>query len=179
MIIATVVAFGQAVGGFSSPVPQTPGATTTLRRIQVRAQTITALPRGKKYVVDLTQPGVKYEFDPKAGQIDFSRVLVRTAKGQVPIRSFLEKAFPKQLLAGFKLASQSFVLSTRPAGTLQTHSTGTSNLIECRAGEGCRCEGTADCVKMIFGAGCCLGEIFCFEVAGQLHCYCLSFLCPG
>ena len=42
----------------------------------------------EQYVVDLTQRGVKYEFDPKAGQIDFSRVMVRTANGEFAIGPF-------------------------------------------------------------------------------------------
>lgn len=54
-------------------------------------QLITALPRSQKFDLDLTQPGVSYDVDPKAGQIDFGRLVVRTSKGELPISSFLEK----------------------------------------------------------------------------------------
>src|SRR6267378_6032927 len=103
IIVAIVAAFAQAAGGFPPQRPQPREAPTKLRRIPVNARTITALPRGKHYVADLTKPGMVYEFDVNTSQIDFSRVMVRTAEGEVPIASFLESAFPKDALPGFKL----------------------------------------------------------------------------
>ncbi len=131
-----------------SPLTSAQKGASALRRIQVNGQTITALPIGKKYVVDLTQRGVKYEFDPKAGQIDFSRVMVRTARGEVTIRSFLETLIPKDKLAGFKYASQSFSLGTRLPGTVQTPFQNTSKIIKC-SGFVCTCEGESECQDLL------------------------------
>ncbi len=166
MILATLVAFALTAAGFSQSALQTFPRGSSYRRIQVNARTITALPSGKKYVVDLTQRGVKYEFDPKAGQIDFSRVVVRTARGEVAIGAFLEKTFPKDELSSFKYASQSFILGTRgsrtpPAGTA---SPSTIKGFECGPLY-CFCEGRADCTDLIFDSGQC-GKIVCWKEDG-------------
>lgn len=131
-------------------MPQAPENSTTLRRIQVSAQTIRALTRTSKYVVDLTQRGVKYEFETSAGQIDFSRVLVRTGQGEVAISAFLEKIAPKDKLATFKYASRSFSLGTRPPGTPHVLPPTTSRLVVCGS-QYCVCSGSSDCFEMVFG----------------------------
>lgn len=156
MIIATFVALALAVVNFSPASTQTPGTTTTLRRIQVNARTITALPSGKRYVVDLTQRGVRYEFDAKTSQIDFSRVVIRTARGEVKIGSFLEAGFLKGRLAAFKYTSQAFTLGTGPRGTLTT----TSKIISCDNADYCHCEGVGDC-KALLNSSLCPGASMC------------------
>jgi len=144
LILATLIfAFSQT----PTPSPQRGGAAT-LRRIQVNAKAISALPKGKKYVVDLTQRGVKYEFDPKAGQIDFSRVMVRTARGEVTIGSFLEKNLPKDKLPALKDTSLLLILGTRATGTVQTLPTNPSKLIRCFP-DFCTCEGEGDCQVLL------------------------------
>src|SRR5215510_613017 len=171
MIIATLVAFAQMASGFS-PMPQTFPGSTSLRRIQVNAQTITALPSGKNYIVDLTQRGVIYEFSPQAGQIDFNRVRVRTARGEVEISSFLETNYLIDKLAGFKYKSQAFSLATRPPGTLQNPPADTTNF-KCSAIR-CACNGTFDCNDLIFNTSLCGGPIFCAPnpATGEKVCVC-------
>ena len=171
MIIATLVVFTLALAGFSTPTVQTPGGTSTLRRIQVNAQTITALPAGKKYVVDLTKRGVKYEFDPKAGQIDFTRVMVRTARGDVTMASFLEKIIPKDKLSGFKYSSQSFSLGTRLPGTVQTPLANTSKEFSCDIYDTCYCEGESDC-QTLLNWRVCGGGLVCITLGDRLFCSC-------
>ena len=114
IFIATAVAFAQGVVGFSQLVRQAPTTITTVRSIKVNAQTITALPKGKKYIVDLTRRGVRYEFDAKS-RVDFTRVMVRTAQGEVPIESFFKKVSFKDAITGFAYTSQSFTIGTRAA----------------------------------------------------------------
>ena len=171
VIVATLIAFAQMASGFS-PMPQTFPGGTTLRRIQVNAPAITALAPGKNYVVDLTQPGVIYEFSSQAGQIDFTRVRVRTAQGEVAIGSFMETAFPKDKLKGFKLASQAFILGTRAPGALQNPPAGTSNFT-CKP-TFCECIGKSDCIDLIFNTALCRGPITCNkdEITGQQFCLC-------
>ncbi len=158
----------------SGTVRQTPGAITTLRSIKVNAQTITALPSGRKYVVDLTQRGVVYEFNSQSSQIDFSRIVVRTTKGEVAIGSFLKAGFLKAKLANFKYTAQAFSLRTRPAGTLQNRPT-TTSLISCDwAYEICTCTGEDECDELIWDRAC--GDIrFCATnpITNQIVCSCV------
>ncbi len=131
----------------------------TIKRVQVNAQTITALPSGKRHVVDLTQRGVTYEFDAK---IDLSRVMVRTARGAVAIGPWLEKTFLKGKLAGFKWTSQSFFIRTRPPGTSQTPPPGAniSKLITCGP-QICTCVGEASCDDLLEFTPLCGDIVFC------------------
>jgi hypothetical protein len=170
-IIATLVALAQMASGFS-PTPQTSPGPNTLRRIDINTKTITALAPGKNYIVDLTQRGVIYEFSPQVGQIDFSRVRVRTAQGEVAIGSFLETTYLKDKLAGFKYKSQAFSLATRPPGTLQNPPADTSNF-KCSAIQ-CACNGTFDCNDLIFNTSLCGGPIFCAPnpITGEKVCIC-------
>jgi hypothetical protein len=153
MLIATLATLVQTVAGFSPRVLQTYSADkdrlAAQRRVrvaQVKFEDIAALPPGKNYIVDLTQRGLIYEFSPQAGQIDFSRVRVRTARGEVAIASFIETTFPQDELKQFRLASQAFSLGTPPLGTHQNPSPDTSNF-RCNAGI-CRCEGERACTDL-------------------------------
>lgn len=160
-------------GSFSAVPPQAP--TTTLRRIGVDRQTIAVLPKDKKYVVDLTQRGVVYKFNSGLGQIDYSRVMVRTARGKVAIGAFMKKIIPPGKLATFKYVSQSFSLGTRPAG-LPNLPTGTSKILACGK-VSCVCSGH-DCFEMVFGGTFggkeyCTGSILCSEDEnGTMWCSC-------
>jgi hypothetical protein len=170
MIIATVVV-AQAVAILSVPARQATRNTTTLRRVQVNAQTIKSLPGGKSYVVDLTQRGVKHEFDPQAGQIDFKRVVVRTTQGEVAIGSFLEKTFLKGELASFKYTSQSFAIIAMPAGTPRIRSSATAKFT-CGPG-GCHCVPGFDCLDLILVDGLCVGNLTCSTLSdGSTMCFC-------
>jgi hypothetical protein len=180
VIIATLVVFAQIVAGLSQPASQTFPGTPTLRRVfritNVRANAsgvpTVGVPGGSIFIVDLTQRGVIYEFDPQAGQIDFNRIKVRTARGEFAIGSFLETTFLKDKLAGFKYTSQPFSLATRPPGTLQNPPTGTSNF-NCTQGA-CVCTGDRDCSDLIFNTSLCSGSIFCAkETSGESHCVCI------
>lgn len=172
LMVATFVAVAQTITAFSDPALQTPTTTTTLRRITVNAQTIAALAPGRTYVVDLTQRGVKYEFSPQAGQIDFGRVRVRIARGEVTIGSFLETLIPKDKLAALRYTSRPFSLGTRPTGTLQQID-GTSDL-ECTP-QRCICTGERNCEDMLNGTLC--DHWFCTAGSpGPVICLCAR--CP-
>jgi hypothetical protein len=169
ILAALIFAYSQV----PRPSPQR-GEATTLRRIQVNARTITALPNGKKYVVDLTKRGVKYEFDPKAGQIDFSRVMVRTARGEVTIGSFLEKVLPKDKMPALKDTSLSFIIGTRATGTVQTLPTHPLNLVHCPGDEpgGCYCTGESDC-QALLDSRLCPGSFICVRRPDHpVYCQC-------
>lgn len=169
LIIATLVALAQAVAAFSQ-VLQTFPKSTSVRSINVSAQTISLLPASANYIVDLTRRGVAYEFSPQGGLIDFSRVRIRTPHGEFAIGSFLDTRFPRDKLREFKLGSQAFSLGTRPAGTVQplTRTLG----FTCGPGV-CACTGNADCIDLIFKSDNCGGEILCFTLPhGEKTCLC-------
>jgi hypothetical protein len=153
VIFAVSVAYVQNIAAFSPP--QATVSATGIRRIQVDAQAIKSLPTGKKYVLDLRKRGVKYELDPKGDQLDFSRVTVRTARGEFPIASFLERNFLKDKLADFKYTSQSFSLGSAPAGPSRTPTA--TQVIACRDIDICSCTGD-DCDDLIRSTLC--GDVY-------------------
>lgn len=169
LVIATLVVLAQAIAAFSQLL-QTFPRSTSFRRINVSAQTISLLPARGNYLVDLTQRGVVYEFSSQDGPIDFSRVRVRTAHGEVAIGSFLDTKFPIADLREFRLGSQAFSLGTRPPGTVQplTRALGFScNEVNCS------CKGTADCIDLIINTSLCGGPIYCYnDSKGIKHCGC-------
>ena len=167
VIVATLIALAKMASGFSTMTQTFPGSVS-LRRIQVNAQTIAALAPGKNYVVDLTQRGVIYEFSPQAGQMDFSRVRVRTAQGEVAIGTFIEKTLPKDKLAEFKYKSQAFGIATRPPGTLQNPSNGASKFC---SHDVCTCFGPDECTDLL-NNGPCGGPLICDFHAERYFCYC-------
>jgi hypothetical protein len=157
LIIATlVIAFAQGIvmAGLQTPKPQSGGGKqeSKVRRIQVNAETIAQLSGGKKYVVDLTQRSVIYVLDSKKRPIDFTRVMVRTAAGEVPISSWLEKNLSKTPLAGWNSrhlrigttegfrSVRGLTVTTRvpPAGTVNFQC---GSLL-------CSCKGDPDCNGM-------------------------------
>src|SRR5687768_17359462 len=64
------------------------------RQVRVTAASVAQVPVGKSYVIEVKQKGVAYDFDPSAGRINYARVVVRTATGDVPIGTFIKKKFP-------------------------------------------------------------------------------------
>jgi len=143
---------------------------TTLPTTRINAQTIKGLSRGKKVVADLTKRGVVYEFDAGAGQIDFNRVMVRTARGEVTIGSWMETMIPKDKLRQFKYTTQSFKLGTRRTGRLSTNLPKTSSF-ECKP-EACLCKGLEDCEDLLLGTSLCRDWICVKEDDGQYFCLC-------
>jgi len=151
---------------------RTAARSTTIKRVQVNAQTIKALPSGKRYVVDLTQRGVVYELDSKTSRIDFSRVMVRTAQGEVTIGSYLEKALRRGKLPSLKNSSLTLVLGNRATRTIQTPLTNGLNEIVCPEGnpDYCWCTGEEDCQIMVDKI---CGRFICGKLPGRPpYCQC-------
>lgn len=179
IISAVVIALvqGVAIPAFSTPGRQAreDKKVSRVRRIQVNVETIAQLVNGKKYVVDLTQGSVIYELDSKTRQIDFSRMMVRTATGEVPMNSWLEKNFSKTRMAGW--SSRRLIIGTTeafrslgvPPKPIQAPPTGAMSFT-CLPGL-CYCQGGADCNRM-FKAGVCGPYAACDVDTG--YCACLS-----
>lgn len=173
LIVVSSVVIGLTVGGASTSSAFQKSqrkSFTTLQTTRINAQTIKTLTRGKKVVADLTKRGVVYEFDVGAGQIDFSRVVVRTARGEVTIDSLLKRMIPKDKLTTFKYTTRSFKLGTRPTGSLTPTLMKTSNFV-CDTWT-CTCRGLEDCEGLILGTTLCT-DWFCFlDEHGKYVCVC-------
>lgn len=172
--LATTVLLLHALAAFVQP--QQPAVSAiAIRRIQVNASSITSLAKGKKYVVNLTQRGVKYEFDHKAGKIDFNRITIRTANGNLTLASFLQKNFSKEQLAGFNVNSHSFTLGTRLPDTVPPvdQDKQEARLSFSCGSLSCDCVGDQDCGDLIFRSRRCRSMIFCWiGDDGKTHCHC-------
>ncbi len=59
-----------------------------LKQVEVTAQTIASQPSGKAYAIDLTRAGTIYTF---AADSNYSRVRVRTSKGEMTMTELLAK----------------------------------------------------------------------------------------
>jgi hypothetical protein len=120
LLIAVLALFGTAISGLFQSTTQVFPRVNSSRRVEVNAKTVTPLAPGQNYVVDLTQRGVKYEFNHQAGKIDLRRVRVRTVGGEVAIDSFLKTLISTDMLATFRYTSQSFSLGILPPDNPRT-----------------------------------------------------------
>ena len=173
LIVVSSAVIGLTEGGAStSPAVQTTQkkSLTTLQTTRINAQTIKALRRGKKVVADLTKRGVVYEFDAGAGPIDFNRVVVRTAQGEVTIGPWLKRMIPQNRLRAFKYTTQSFRLGTQRAGSPSTTLMKTSNF-DCDR-DSCLCRGLEDCEDLIIGTSLCPDWICLKDEHGEYVCVC-------
>lgn len=173
IFVASSAVIGLPGGGAStSPAVQTTQkkSFTTLQTTRINAQTIKALSRGKKVIADLTKRGVVYEFDAGPGQIDFKRVVVRTAQGEITIGSWLKTMIPKDKLTAFKYTTQSFRLGTQRPGRLSTTVMKTSNF-ECDSYT-CSCRGLEDCEGLILGTSLCTDWLCWKDEYGKYVCVC-------
>lgn len=62
---------------------------STIKQVEVTAKTIAARPASKAYALDLTRKGTIYNL---AADVDYSRVRVRTAKGEITMADLLKKS---------------------------------------------------------------------------------------
>lgn len=125
----------------------------------VSAATISELPPGKTFEVDLTKKGTVYRFND-AGT-DFSRVTIRTTAG---VKNFGEllKAASTNVGRGVVLGTPDDMRNHLPPGA---GSGGTTNY-DC--GIQCKCDGTTDCMALIL-AGKCAEDLWCSDTGA---CYC-------
>jgi hypothetical protein len=178
LLIVVLALCGTAMSGLSQSTTQIFPRMNSSRRVEVNAKTITPLAPGKNYVVDLTQRGVKYEFNHQAGKIDLRRVRVRTASGEVAIDSFLKTLIPTDMLPRFRYTSQSFSLGTLPPiirnPSTNTTSTLDSGGISCPNPDVCRCKGETNCQIMLDRL--CGGKYWaCTQKDGQPECACVTY----
>src|SRR6185503_21350434 len=82
--VAIAIAFLVIAVSFSLAQKTTPTARTRA----VSAKEISGLPAGRKYQMDLTKKGTIYNLP---ANVDYSRIQVRTAKGEMTLAELLKK----------------------------------------------------------------------------------------
>ena len=132
----------------------------TARTKAVSAKTISSLPAGKNYEVDLTRKGTIYTLPPG---VDYSRVRVRTAKGEMSMADLLKKTgktMTGKVRVGMTsdIRSQKLGLARLGGGRLNFNCEGLL----------CSCSGDEDCNDMFVRGGC--GDI---AVCDERGCWCL------
>jgi hypothetical protein len=144
------------------------------RQVRITAASIARLPANKPYVIDLKQKGVAYDFDLSGGRINYSRVVVRTAAGDLPIATYLARKFREAGIKGWETRRvQLTVLATRgPAkGGLGLKSPTGPSPFTCNP-VWCACQGDDDCNDM-FTTNVCGDTAFCVNTSSSsVKCYC-------
>jgi hypothetical protein len=152
LILLSAFSFAAAQRGTTGQKGTTAQKEKPVKQVQVTAQTIASQPAGKPYVIDLTRNGTIYTLDVG---IDYSRVRVRTPKGEMVLSDAIKKVSLKQPQTGGKLllGSLSDLRDPRPDG-------GTIERIDCDGAATCSCKGFSDCLRLVL-LGCCRVDLDC------------------
>lgn len=149
-------------------------ALAEARVIRVTAADIEKLPARENYVVDLGQRDVVFDLDGTARAIDWTRVRIRQAAGEVALLEYLRERFPKlagttptRLVIGAKGGVQK-VLGFKAAPNPGTE-------YECDAkSKTCDCTGSKDCEFMLSSKACKDDIAGCDVKQGTLGCSCVA-----
>lgn len=188
MILVTVVTLTLLTGAHQSKrVRQTGNSSSesmqeelskdrSIKQIRITAQDIARLPSGKSYLVDLRQRGTIYHFDSTSRRIDFSRIRLRTATGEVVMKDWLEKLLPPAIAGRWRSGHMSLgtakdfiglnVHQPRPSGVIKYEYDPETDTYSCR--------GDADCEHM-FEDGVCGEAAVCGDsIPNQPVCICAA-----
>jgi hypothetical protein len=161
------IALALALALLVSARSQTP-PSGTIKQVEVTSQTITSQPAGKSYLIDLTRNGTIYNV---ATSMDYSRVRVRTAAGEVALSEVAKQIGNTggKLLIG--TVSDMRARNPSPAGG----AAGTRGVVAqpytC-TNSACKCTGFSDCLLMDLDNICKKGTQICDLKTG--NCYCVK-----
>ena len=130
-----------------------------IKQVPVTARTVATRPAGKSYLLDLTRKGTIYNL---AGDVDYSRVQVRTSKSELTMADLLKKTgktVTGKLRIGLTsdIRTQNLGLARISSGTLNYNCEGIL----------CSCTGDEDCNNMFTKEAC--GDIAACDERG---CWC-------
>jgi len=157
---------------FSFTAAQKTDTKAPVKRVQVTSRAITRQPTGKLYVLDLSRKGTIYTVD---GDVDYSRVRVRTSKGEMRVQDVITKSgahgkllvgTPSDMVAnGLKTLNMSSRALSRGSG---------NRFIGCD-GAICICTGDDDCNKMLSPGGDCPegSYVYCWGSGASAACVCV------
>jgi hypothetical protein len=150
-----------AVGSTVAQKDMTAQRRPTIKQVQVTTQAVARQPVSKAYTVDLTRKGTIYNL---ASGVDYSRVRIRTAKGDMTMAELIQKS-GKNISGALRIGmtsdirAQKLNLSRRPGGGGLNFSC--ENLV-------CVCTGDKDC-----------NDLFTSDLCGDISicypdgCFCL------
>lgn len=143
------------------------------RVIRVTAVDIAKLPATENYVVDLRQTGVAYDLDGTERAIDWNRVRIRRADGEVALVAHLRERYPK--LAGMKPTRLVIGATDGIMEILKLKAApnpGTDYSCDAKS-KTCECVGATDCEFMLTSKVCNDDGAFCgVTIKNQMDCEC-------
>ena len=142
------------------------------RVIRVTAADIARLPARQNYVVDLRQSNVVYDLDGTARAIDWNRVRIRTAAGEVALLAYLRERFPKLAeKTPTRLAFGATAGIVKVLKLADEPDDGTEH--KCFEDNICECAGKRDCKKMLKAGVCSSNQATCgLADDGWFYCQC-------
>lgn len=146
-------------------------ALAEARVIRVTAADIARLPARENYIVDLRRSDVAYDLDGTARAIDWNRVRIRKAAGDVALLTYLRERFPK--LAGttptrLVIGATDGIVKIKELADAPVDDTDYA----CFDDKSCQCHGARDCKKMIRHNVCANDEATCTIDAKGFYCNC-------
>ena len=157
--------------GLSLTAAQKTGTRAPVKRV-VSSRAIKGQPAGKPYVLDLSRKGTIYTLD---ADVDYSRVRVRTSKGDMTIQDVLTKSGAHgKLLVGTPSDMVAGGLKTLNM-TSRALSRGSGNRFIGCDGAICICTGDDDCNKMLSPGGDCPegSYVYCWGSGASAACVCV------
>lgn len=139
------------------------------RVVRVTAADIAKLPARGNYVVDLRRGNVAYDLDGTGRAIDWSRVRIRKAAGEVALLAYVRERFPKMAV---KMPTRLLIGATDGIVQIKEFADAPDDSTEHKCFEDniCECAGFRDCKKML-KAGVCSNDALC-GLADDGHFYC-------
>ena len=162
MIILVVLTLALLVSAYSRAIQ-----SGIVKKEAVTTQTLAGQPAGKPYVLDLTRKGIVYEV---AAGIDYSRLRVRTAGGDLGVSDTVKKmgSISGKLYLGTldDMRGQNFFFPSAggsvPAAAAQQYTCSSS---------ACECHGFSDCLRMTLDKMC-KDYLLCTTISGKQLCLC-------
>jgi hypothetical protein len=137
----------------------------SIKRVQVKAETLASQPAGEPYVIDLTRKGAVHEV---AEGIDYSRVRVRTSTGEMALSDLARQTGRTGKLLVGTFSDLSAVGYGFPPGTSEPPDRDPSEA-SCNKSAGvCTCTGKKDCNDLGKSGKCMKGGSACGK-AGANH----------
>jgi hypothetical protein len=165
---ATLILLGLS---FSFTAAQKTETRAPVKRV-VTSRAIKGQPAGKPYVLDLSRKGTIYTVD---ADVDYSRLRVRTSKGETSMQDVLTKSGARgRLLVGTPSDMVSGGLKTLNM-TSRALSRGSGNRFIGCDGAICICTGDDDCNKMLSPGGDCPegSHVVCWGSGASAACVCV------
>jgi hypothetical protein len=155
ILAATLLSLGSSLSIAQKVAPK----KIEIKQVPVTARTVAARPASKAYLLDLTRKGTIYNL---AANVDYSRLQVRTAKGEMTMADLLKKT--GKTVSGKLRVGMTSDIRTLKLGLARIGG-GTLNY-SCE-GILCSCSGDDDCNDMFTNGGC--GDI---AVCDERGCWC-------